>query len=590
MTTETEPDFTIGMAAFKNFDEVYFTVQALRFFNVETIKRFEIVVVDNCPDSKDGEAIKALIEGRVRDRGRYVPFPEPKGSVPPRGHLFDIARGKFVVCIDSHVFLAPGALDALVKFFDENPDCDDLLHGPLLSNYGPHRIEGTHMNPRWRSAMFGTWGKDSRGEDADGEPFEIPQHGLGLFAARRESWLRFHPDFAGFSGGEGYIHEKYRQAGRRVLCLPGVRWYHKFSRPHGIPHRPTVEDKIRNHVRGWMELGVDLQTRSTDDPIESIAEHYVGRGLVSAERFSGLVAEAGFPGYIVKEPGSLESKGAVVGPSSWGSFCMRGRPLAEKFGFRVIQSRAKINLAEDERFDTALVVKSEVPKLIRERSSRVIAEPLDLWFQSNRELDKTPAKFLADFYARNKFDDLIVSTIPMKKAAGRGIPKGVRVHLVPHHADARVGRDWHDPDGPIVYAGHRDFVAPAVEAIKAAAERLGREVVFDYHPELAFRALKGASLCLAPRLGRAGRKQLNREGKPTVKIANAAQARVPLLTTDDPSITTLFPDVRSAPADDWLDEVKIAGLMGKALDDEATAVQFSFDRWLERMRGIVCGS
>jgi len=70
--------------------------------------------------------------------------------------------------------------------------------------------------------------------------------------------LGFHPGFRGFGGEEGYIHEKFRRAGRRCLCLPWLRWTHRFGRPRGVPYPLTVEDKLRNYVLGHTELGFDL--------------------------------------------------------------------------------------------------------------------------------------------------------------------------------------------------------------------------------------------------------------------------------------------------------------------------------------------
>jgi len=581
-------DFTIGMAAFDNFDEVYFTVQALRFYHVELMKRFEIVVVDNNPDSKDGQAIKSLIEGRVKDGGRYVPFPEPKGSVPPRGHLFDVAAGKWVICIDSHVLLAPGALQSLVDYFDANPKSDDLLHGPLLSNYGPHRVEATHMRPVWRSHMFGTWGVDERGKDPDGEAFEIPQHGLGLFAARRESWLRFNPEMKGFSGGEGYIHEKYRQAGRRVLCLPGARWYHKFSRPNGIPHKPTLEDKIRNHVRGWSELGVDLQTGKKDEPLRSMCEHYVtgvgarkGKPAMPYARFVQLCKEAGHE-YKGGDPG-VKLRGVVIGPTSWGSYRMRGRPLVAEYGFAEKNSRGKIELGA-EKYDVCLAVKCGVPPVVRAAAKRVIWEPLDLWFSDRRAAQLSPKDWLSRMWKEYGFDELIVSTIPMKDAAERYL-REVKIHFVPHHADPRIGLDWYDSAGPIVYAGMKDFLGQSGAAvIRQAGELIGREVVID-HAHHSWQRLKGASLVLAPRLS--VRTQMNLLGKPTVKLANAAQAGIPVLATDDPAITSLFVDVRTARVEDWLDAKSLAPMLEAALGGSPSAVKFPADRWLARMKEIV---
>ena len=57
------------------------------------------------------------------------------------------------------------------------------------------------------------WGDDPRGADPTAPGFDIPMHGLGLFACRRAAWPGFHPKFRGFGGEEGYIHEKFRQCG-----------------------------------------------------------------------------------------------------------------------------------------------------------------------------------------------------------------------------------------------------------------------------------------------------------------------------------------------------------------------------------------
>ena len=106
--------------------------------------------------------------------------------------------------------------------------------------------------------MWGIWATDPRGQDPEGEPFEIPMQGLGVFSSRKAAWPGFHPGFRGFGGEEGYIHEKFRQAGGRCLCLPWLRWMHRFSRPNGVQYPLTGEDKLRNYVLGHAELGLDL--------------------------------------------------------------------------------------------------------------------------------------------------------------------------------------------------------------------------------------------------------------------------------------------------------------------------------------------
>jgi hypothetical protein len=103
--------------------------------------------------------------------------------------------------------------------------------------------------------MYGIWGTSSAGTDPDGMPFEITMQGLGLFACRRDAWPGFNPAFRGFGGEEGYIHEKFRQRGGRALCLPFLRWMHRFGRPMGVPYVNRWDDRIRNYFIGFRELG-----------------------------------------------------------------------------------------------------------------------------------------------------------------------------------------------------------------------------------------------------------------------------------------------------------------------------------------------
>ncbi len=150
--------------------------------------------------------------------------------------------------------LAPGALVKLIAFMNAGHDEGNLLQGPLImDNLDQYQ---THMDPVWRAGMWGIWAHDKRGDDIEAPPFEIPAHGMGLFACRKESWLGFNKDFRGFGGEECYIHEKFRQAGRKTLCLPFLRWLHRFPRPAGIPYPNYWEDRIRNYLLGHAELGL----------------------------------------------------------------------------------------------------------------------------------------------------------------------------------------------------------------------------------------------------------------------------------------------------------------------------------------------
>jgi hypothetical protein len=241
-------DLTVGMATYRDFDGVYFTIQALRLY--QDMEGVELLVVDNfgC------EATRAFVEGGAG--GRYVLAPHTVGTSAPRDLVFREAQSEAVLCVDSHVLLAGGALARLKRFYREHPDCLDLLQGPLVND----DLEGlsTHFEPVWIDQMWGTWALDPRGRDGpDVEPFDIPMQGLGLFSCRKAAWPGFHSGFRGFGGEEGYIHEKFRKLGRRCLCLPWLRWVHRFGRPAGAPYPLRLRDRITNYLIGHREVGLD---------------------------------------------------------------------------------------------------------------------------------------------------------------------------------------------------------------------------------------------------------------------------------------------------------------------------------------------
>lgn len=245
---EAMAGLTIGMATYNDYDGVYFTLQALRMY--QDLEDTELLVVDNygC------EHTRTLVKGWAQ--ARYIRDAEQVGTAASRDLLFRAGRGEAILCCDSHVLFVPGAIARLRAYYRDHPNCIDLLQGPLV--YDDLRSISTHMEPNWREQMWGTWATDPRGIDPEAEPFEIPMHGLGAFSCRTSAWPGFNPTFHGFGGEEGYIHEKFRRAGGRCLCLPWFRWVHRFNRPAGIPYPLFVEDKLRNYVVGHTELGLDL--------------------------------------------------------------------------------------------------------------------------------------------------------------------------------------------------------------------------------------------------------------------------------------------------------------------------------------------
>jgi hypothetical protein len=211
------------------------------------------LVIDNNPEGAAGADLRAL--GEWLPNYRYVPFDGYRGTAV-RDLVFREADADIVCCLDSHVLLRPGALGHLLDWFDAHPDSPDLLQGPLL--YDNLEPSATHMKPTWGGGMFGQWDRDPRIDEPGCEPFEIPMQGLGLFACRRDAWPGLNPRLRGFGGEEGYLHEKFRQRGGRVLCHPQLGWLHRFSRPAGVPYPNNWQDRVRNYAIAWSEIGWDL--------------------------------------------------------------------------------------------------------------------------------------------------------------------------------------------------------------------------------------------------------------------------------------------------------------------------------------------
>ena len=255
------PKLTIGMATYDDYDGVYFSIQAIRMYHSEILDEVEFLVVDNHPDGPCGEPLKKL-EASIPNY-RYVPLPGQSGTASTRDLIFYEGAGRYALCMDCHVFIVPGAIRRLLDYMDVHSETRDLLQGPMINDN--LQSISTHFDPIWRAGMYGIWAHDAAGDDTEGPPFDIPMQGLGLFACRRDAWPGFSRHFRGFGGEEGYIHEKVRRAGGRTLCLPFLRWMHRFQRPLGLPYRNTWEDRCWNYMIGFRELGL---------PTDALVAHF----------------------------------------------------------------------------------------------------------------------------------------------------------------------------------------------------------------------------------------------------------------------------------------------------------------------------
>lgn len=252
------PILTVAMATYDDFDGVYFSLQAIRLYHPEILDDVEFLVLDNHPAGPQAEALREL--GSWIGHYSYWPYDRSQGTAV-RDLLFRRGSSEFVLVMDSHVLFAPGALARLIGYLREHRTSSDLLQGPLLADDGASL--SSHLEPVWSAGLFGTWALDNRALDPEAEPFEIPAQGLGVFVCRRAAWPGLNPRFAGFGGEEGYLHEKVRRAGGRTLCLPFLRWMHRFGRPAGPPYPNRWSDRLRNYRIAVRELGLDPEPLNT---------------------------------------------------------------------------------------------------------------------------------------------------------------------------------------------------------------------------------------------------------------------------------------------------------------------------------------
>lgn len=264
------------MPTYDDYDGVYFSIQAIRMYHPEILDQIEFVIVDNNPSSNHGAAIRNLTNW-IKEPYQYLPFVKFESTIC-KNKIFQLADTPYVLCIDSHVMIVPGAIKKLIDFYDAGKDDGNLLQGPIL--YDDFQSYSTHFDLTWSQYMWGTWQTDVRGKDPDGEPFEIPSQGMGLFSCRKDSWLGFNPNCRGFGGEEGYIHTKYKQKGKQTLCLPFLRWLHRFDRPGGIPYANDLVQRFRNYMIEFKEIGF---------PTKELKEHFAP--VVTPEQMAEIEKE-----------------------------------------------------------------------------------------------------------------------------------------------------------------------------------------------------------------------------------------------------------------------------------------------------------
>jgi hypothetical protein len=271
---------------------------------------------------------------------------------------------------------------------------------------------------------------------------------------------------------------------------------------------------------------------------------------------------------------------AVVGRTGLGGMVMRGDPVAKALGASVLDVKP---FTPKGHYDVILLVKYHggFASRVRESCDRLIYDPLDCWGEAERWVD--PVQFWKHKFQELRFND-ILATSPACQSLMREALSETNIHLAPHHADPAVNPDWHDPTGPIVYAGGSNYVMSGIVQIRRACQRIGREFRIDLNRS-ALKSLRGCSLMLNPRLPPFD-SPLNRYCKPQVKAENCAAAGMRMLASDDPCVTS-WRDVPVATTDEWLDDEKLERRIKAAFDSPPLSNPVTLQSHVEFLRSIL---
>ncbi|NBO99212.1 MAG: glycosyltransferase family 2 protein [Proteobacteria bacterium] len=245
---------TIGMATYDDYDGVFFTTQSLRMHHsICNSPDVEFVILDNNPSSEYGQEVQRYVNNALGNKCKYIQKSD-KCSSFNKYSIVDHASGKYVLILDCHILLVQNALNYLLEYYANNPDCKDLVQGPLI--YDDLINYATEFDTKWSGDMYGVWHTNKIAHDL-GNPFEIKMQGMGLCSFERANWPQISPHFRGFGAEEGYIAEKFRRNGGRNICIPQLKWMHRFGRPCGVKYPLILEDRIWNYFIGWLEITKD---------------------------------------------------------------------------------------------------------------------------------------------------------------------------------------------------------------------------------------------------------------------------------------------------------------------------------------------
>lgn len=338
-------ELTIGMPVYRDLGGPWATVDSLIHHHRAVLAAgVEVLLVDNAPDSPEGRELArwAKLSGI-----RYEPYSESEGPAGAKDAVFEHASGRVVACLDSHVLLLPGSIQALRSHFRERyvDHQHDLVSGPQIFDHGQ---VATHLDRLWGGGMLGRWALAWHGprgsliyprelegnrlewlelrsqkpisvpdlseitaagwanherrmlaagwkyvghRKASPAPVTVPAFGMGAFACLREHWPKFRAgatqSIEGFGGEEVMIHDAQWLAGGRVVCLPRFQWVHRYLHlDREKPYRREWYDRVRTYLLWGRRNQYDQKWWHAE-----LHREFVSSGLLPEAEWRRLIAD-----------------------------------------------------------------------------------------------------------------------------------------------------------------------------------------------------------------------------------------------------------------------------------------------------------
>ena len=128
------------------------------------------------------------------------------------------------------------------------------------------------------------WSEDEKDNEeiVQGKMKEIEMHGAAFMLMKKEHWPEFSPNFEGFAGEEGYIHEKVRINGGKVICNPRLKWMHRFVRGKPITFKLDNTDRVYNFLIAFHEIKYDVNEVISFFRKDEMAEDVIQKAIERA--------------------------------------------------------------------------------------------------------------------------------------------------------------------------------------------------------------------------------------------------------------------------------------------------------------------